>query len=118
MALPRRRNSQVGKDWRAHYTIENPADVEAFIRRHPTVIPVLKQATDEITARFGQDVELILGHIVDPDDEPASDFLALDIRARLDDDEAYARRCRLDDEWWFDAIRDVAGLLTIDLALR
>jgi hypothetical protein len=109
MALPRRhtpppdpdqRAGQAGAvpDWRARYEIENPAEVDAYVAEHPAVVSVLERASTEITARFGPGTTLTLERVVDLDDEPASDFLALDIRTPLDDDEAYARRTRLDEE--------------------
>jgi hypothetical protein len=129
MALPQRRTPRTGPagaveahaggtDWHTLFQIQNPADVDRFVAEHPGLVPILRRASAEIIARFGSDVELRLEHTVDPEDEPPSEILELDIRSGLDHDEAYARRNRLDNEWWFDAIREVAGLLIIDLALQ
>src|SRR4051794_34296359 len=107
MALPRRRSpssdqdeqasiSGAHPDWHALYEIENPADVDAYVRSHPGIVSVLERASVEITSRFGADTTLVLELVVDPDDEPASEFLTVDIQTNLDDDEAYARRHRMD----------------------
>ena len=129
MALPRRRtpvpnpdvqvrNVGASTDWHALYKIKNQADVDAFIAKNPHIVPVLTRAFSEIAARFGGDVELLLEHKVDPEDEPASEYLSVGIRTSLDGEEAYARRRRLDHEWWLDAVRDVGADLTIDIAHR
>ena len=129
VALPRRLSSQPDRDrqagapgpapdWHALYEIENPAEVDAYVAEHPGIASMLERASTEITARFGANTTLLLEHVVDPDDDPPSEFLALDIRTSLGDEEAYERRNRLDEEWWFDAIREAPGVLTIDLARR
>src|SRR6478735_7205711 len=107
MALPRRRTprahpvepvgmSDAGPDWHDLFQIQNPAEVDRFVADHPNVLPVLRRASVEITDRFGPDVVLLLEHTVDPEDEPPSEILELDIRSDLDHDEAYALRTRLD----------------------
>ena len=129
MALPRRRTPQhdadrqasapaTDADWHAFYEIENPAEVDAYVAQHSNVVPGLVRAPVEIARQFGDDVDLVLRCVVDHDDEPPSDYLSLGIRSSLDDDEAYVRRDRLDTAWWHDAIRNVPGDLTIDLANR
>jgi len=129
MALPQRRTPHTnpiesvgapdtGADWHALFQIQSSAEVDRFIADHPKIVSVLRRASVEIVSRFGPNVELLLEHTVDPDDEPPCEYLSIDILTGLDHDDAYARRVRFDDEWWFDAIREVAGLLTVDLALR
>ena len=56
MALPRRRENQPVQGWRAHYQIENPDEVEAYVAEHPSVTAILDEAPNEIRAVFG-DVE-------------------------------------------------------------
>jgi hypothetical protein len=64
MALPRRRISKtdsegqpvmpgVEPDWRTLYQIENPEEVAAYVREHPTVVSILAEAPSEIRAVFG-----------------------------------------------------------------
>jgi len=64
MALPKRRTPErdddrqsgtpgADPDWHALYEIENPADVDAYVAEHPTVIPILGEAPNEIQSVFG-----------------------------------------------------------------
>jgi hypothetical protein len=40
-------------DWRTLYEIENPGEVEAYVREHPTVVSILAEAPHEIRSVFG-----------------------------------------------------------------
>jgi hypothetical protein len=64
MALPRRRTPGRDEerpagapgaepDWRALYEIDNPAEVDAYVAEHPTLVPILGEAPDQIHAVFG-----------------------------------------------------------------
>jgi hypothetical protein len=108
MALPRRRDPQADQDWRSHYIIENPADVEAYVAEYPIVASVLTEAPAKIAATFEETPRLILRYEIDPDDEPASDYLAVDIMTGRDADDAHERLNRFDGEWWLDVIQHVA----------
>ncbi len=66
MALPNRRTpdrdegpqagaSSAEPDWHALYEIENPAEVDAYVAEHPTVVPILDEAPDQIRAVFAGD---------------------------------------------------------------
>lgn len=113
MALPRRRtpgrdeDRQAGApgadvDWHALYEIENPAEVDAYVAEHPVVVSILTEAPSEIASAFDEEARLVLRHEVDPEDEPASDYLVVDIMSRRDADDAYDRLGRFDANWWFD----------------
>jgi hypothetical protein len=113
MALPRRRtprrdsDSQSGAsgaapDWRARYQIENPMEVDAYVAEHPVVVSILSEAPSEIAAAFEEEPRLVLQREVDSEDEPASDYLAIDIMTMRDVDDAYERLHRFDDRWWID----------------
>lgn len=113
MALPKRhtprpdsdqRAGQTGpaSDWHALYEIENPAEVDAYVAEHPVVASILSEAPSEIAAAYEEEPRLVLRHEVDPDDEPASDFLAIDIVTMRDSDDAFDRLHRFDDSWWID----------------
>ncbi len=113
MALPRRRTPgrdedwQAGapgaeSDWHALYEIENPAEVDAYVARHPVVVSILTEAPPEIAAAFDEEARLVLRQEIDPEDEPASDYLAIDIMTMRDADDAYDRLGRFDANWWID----------------
>jgi hypothetical protein len=110
MALPRRRtpehdeNRRTGAepDWHALYEIENPTEVDAYVSEHPVVVSILTEAPAEIVSAFEEEPRLILRHEIDPDDEPASDYLVVDIVSLRDFDDADDRLSRFDDRWWID----------------
>jgi hypothetical protein len=113
MALPRRRtpehddDPQAGtpatdSDWHALYEIENPAEVDAYVAAHPVVDSILSEAPSKIAAAFNEAPRLSLRYEVDPEDEPASDYLAVDIMSMHDADDAYERLGRFDAAWWID----------------
>ena len=52
MALPRPRDPQPKQDWRTHYQIENPDEVDAYVAEHPSVMAILDEAPNEIRAVF------------------------------------------------------------------
>ena len=56
MALSQHRNPQMRQDWRIQYRIENPADVHAYVAKHPSVEPILAEAPSQIRAVFGNEV--------------------------------------------------------------
>jgi hypothetical protein len=60
MALPQRRTPHADLNWRAHYRIENPADVDAYVAEHPSVMAILDEAPTEIHAVFSHEDQLRL----------------------------------------------------------
>jgi hypothetical protein len=99
MALPQRHSD----DWHAHYDIENPTEVDAYVRRYPSLVLLLERAPEEIAAAFEEDVRLVLRHELDPEDAPPSAYLSVDILTARDDGDALVRFDRFDD-WWLDAM--------------
>jgi hypothetical protein len=95
-------------DWHALYEIENPADVDAYVAEHPTVASVLAEAPAEIAAAFEEDPRLILRYALDPEDEPATDYLVVDVMTMRDSADAHDRLNRFDEDWWLDASLPVA----------
>jgi len=111
MALPRRRTPEdgaeqqagghdSGADWHAFYEIENPAEVDAYVRRHPSLASVLAEAPDQVRNIFDEVPHLVVRHEADEDGEPAGDGLVVDILTGLDADDTQDRLARLDDRWW------------------
>lgn len=110
MALPKRRSPRHDQDrqasatgaeadWRARYEIENPAEVNAYVAEHPVVASILAAAPAEVAAAFEEKPRLVLRHEIDPDDEPASDYLSVDIVTMWDADDASVRLSRFDARW-------------------
>lgn len=115
MALPRRRSSRPDRDrqanapgpepdWHALYEIENPAEVDAYVAEHPVVVSILADAPSEILAAFEEELHLVLRHEIDPDDEPATDYLVVDIMTARDVADVDDRINRFDEGWWLDAM--------------
>lgn len=127
MALPRRRAGQGDEgpapgasppeaDWRAHYEIENPDAVEAYVARHPTVQPVLGEAAHQIHAVFGNDAPPRLRLTWDPEDGDCWLFVGIPSEdvgpAILPLIEA------LDKRWWLDRMTTTDAVLTFDVVPR
>jgi hypothetical protein len=99
-------------DWRGRYEIENPAEVDAYVDRFPSLIPILAQAPRQIATAFREDVGLILRTEVDPEEEPSSPYLVVDILLHQEADDALARLYDFEDRWWLDAMpRDGATIV-------
>jgi hypothetical protein len=107
MALPRPQDPHSKQDWRTHYQIENPDEVEAYVTGYPITASVLAEAPDQIVAAFEENPRLVLSLEVDPD-EPDSPYLTVDIMTKRDVDDAFDRLQRFDESWWLDAIQHVA----------
>jgi hypothetical protein len=95
-------NAGAAPDWRARYEIPNPAEVDAYVAQHPVVAGILSEAPTELVAAFEEDVRLVLQYELDHDDEPASDYLAVDIMTMRDTNDAYDRLQHFDARWWID----------------
>jgi hypothetical protein len=124
MALPRRRTSQPDQDrqagapgpapdWHALYEIENPAQVDAYVRRYPFLVPLLTDAPDHIARHFGPHRGLVLEAAVFHDDGTQHLYLLVRTTDALED--AVTRRDRLDEQWWLDAMLDARARMTIDV---
>ncbi|HET6385259.1 MAG TPA: hypothetical protein VFJ58_17850 [Armatimonadota bacterium] len=78
------------------------SEVDAYIRQHPGVKPLLVEAREKVRQYFGAEASFNARVRVDPESE--CPWLYGDIRvdkARWDD--AVDALARLDDEWWLDA---------------
>jgi hypothetical protein len=124
MALPRRRTPQQDEgrpagapgadvDWHALYEIENPAEVDAYVRRYPFLVPILIKAPDHIARHFGAHCGLVLEAPIFPDD--GTQHLYLLVRTADPFDEVVAHRDQLDEQWWLDAMVEARSCMTIDV---
>lgn len=128
MALPRRRMSgrktessaagaDVGLDWRALYEVENPAEVDAYIRAHPALAPILADASAHIHRLFPDAAQPIVRHEPDVDGDEPLEALVVNIPTHLQADAAHARLVCLDEQWWLTVLprlgRDRANLVFV-----
>lgn len=119
MALPKRKSDKGSSppddqsDWRSYYEIENPADIDAYVRRYPFLVALLHDAPARIARHFGPYSGLCLEAPVDPED--GTQHLYLLVRTPAPFEDVLARRDRLDDEWWLDAMLDARARMTVDV---
>jgi hypothetical protein len=120
MALPKRKGDRGSSpppndqpDWHAHYDIENPSDVDAYVLRYPFLAGLLDDAPARIAQHFGPYSGLSLEAPVDPED--GTQHLYLYVRTTAPFEDVLARRDRLDDEWWLDAMLAARTRMTIDV---
>lgn len=127
MALPKRRRSrpdpdqragQTGPamDWRARYEIENPAEVDAYVAEHPSVIDILGDAPDQIQAIFGHAAYPRLRLAGDP--EEGDSWLSVRIPADDAGPAALPLIDALDERWWLDRMTTTDATIVFDVTDR
>lgn len=118
MAVPKHRADEerspsgVTADWRSAYRIENAGVTEAFVERHPFLVPLLRHAPSAIERHFGEHGGLRLETVTDLGEE-AFEHLYLYVRTDRAVDDAIERQRRLEEDWWLDAMLDARGEMTI-----
>ena len=95
-------------DWHNRYQIENPAEVDAYVRRHPSVAAVLAEAPDHVRRVFDEAPRLVVRLEVDEDAAPVSDGLVVDILTSRDAADTQARLARFDARWWLGVLPGIA----------
>ncbi|MCZ7568231.1 MAG: hypothetical protein M5U01_06545 [Ardenticatenaceae bacterium] len=100
--------------WEQLYTLRNPDRVRALVRDHPAVEALLLEARSHIERCFGEDVEIALEVVVDPEDRRERQLVAF-IQTDLDPVQALDRLDQLDDEWAVSASRASGGAFLIHL---
>ena len=113
MALPQQRPSQPAQDWRTHYQIENPDEVEAYVAEHPSVTAILDEAPLEIHAVFGNQASPRLRLTWDPEDGDCWLF----IRIPVEDEGPAALPLieALEHRWWLDRMTATDATLGFDV---
>lgn len=123
MALPRRRTPEHDEDrpagapdWHALYEIENPADVDAYVAEHPTLVPILGEAPDEIQAVFGGDARPRLRLGWDPEEGDCW----LSVKIPVDDvgPSALPLIYALEERWWLDRMLATDATVVFDVIDR
>ncbi|HED03519.1 MAG TPA: hypothetical protein ENI60_01985 [Candidatus Fraserbacteria bacterium] len=96
------------------YQIENPPEVEAFLKDYSFLIPLLREAAPQVRLIFGTDVRLTLQVVHDPEVAGESE-LTIYICTNLPVDEAMDKLSRLDEEWFLDQLHCTHGKLNLDI---
>ena len=81
------------------YGFSDGATVREFILAHPSLVPMLRDAKEELASRFGADANTVLTVIRDPDEDGAGTLYAF-VQTTEDPDTAGDRLDRFNDEWW------------------
>lgn len=98
------------------YTVRRPDEVWAFLRAHPELVPLLKEAYQRIQKHF-PDSPVALEVIADPEAPDDRDLWAF-IQTTLPPEEALEQVNRFDEEWWLAALDKANGKLGIDVEYR
>jgi hypothetical protein len=123
MALPKRRRDQKQSkstdgqpDWHAFYDIENPEEVDAYVKEHPSLVPILAEAPGEIGAVFGDTgaPKLRLQH----DPEVGDCWLSMRIPSDVVDETALPLLDALEDGGWLDGLPAQDGVIVFDVVER
>ena len=127
MALPRRRTPkhdpdrpagapEPDGDWRARYEIENPADVDAYVAEHPTVVTILDEAPDQIHAVFDTKAPPRLS--VEWDPEEGDCWLFVGIPSDDIGPSALPLIDAFDTQWWLDRMPATDATVVFDVVGR
>lgn len=96
------------------YEFKGAPDVERFLETHLWLNDLLLEAREVIRTYFGDDVEVALEVVADPEALGDEQLFVL-IRTDLPRQEARARLAELDQEWWLDALPATEGKMEIAL---
>lgn len=94
------------------YAVRGPLQVTSFLLRYPSLTGIVAEAQSRIAEHFPQ-ADLILEVRSDP--EVTREQLFIFIRTDLTPDDALDSLELLEDDWWLDALPEVAGRLCINL---
>ena len=100
--------------WTTRYVTHDPEAVNAFLARHPFLVPVLTDALGPLADAFGAETPLVVA--VERDPEVAGwEELRVDVETTLPVDEADRRLEVFDTTWWFDHLPRAQGKLFFTL---
>jgi hypothetical protein len=123
MALPQRRDrdadpsvSASASRWTSLYEVENLGDVAGYVSEHPTLIPVLAEAPDEIAAVFGHEVRPYLRLNCDAEDGDC--WLTVGIPVTDPGPAALPFIDALDERWWLSRMQTTDAVLVFDVVMK
>ncbi len=96
------------------YLVTNSSVVRQFIRLHPTLAGVLREAYGPLSELFGPSPKVSLSVVHDPEQENLTELIA-SILTPLEPDAALGRLDALDEYWFLDQIDRVQGHLNFNL---
>jgi hypothetical protein len=98
-----------------HYITPDPVKVEGFLRQHPDVEKLLREAQEPLQHTFGKDVTVSVTVISNPDIAPR-ELLVSSIQTSRSAAQALARLDMFDETWWLDNAPRAKGQLVFTLA--
>jgi hypothetical protein len=103
-------------DWHALYEIENPAEVDAYVAEHPSVVGVLDDAPREIRAVFGNTAQPRLRLTGDP--EEGDNWLTVKIPLEDVGPTALPLVDAFDERWWLERMTTTDATVVFDVTER
>ena len=91
--------------------------VPGFLASNPQLVPLLDDIGDIVPDYFGPQARLELEVLHDPENGQKAQLFAV-IQTPLAGSKAMERLRAFDEEWWFDRVSAVAGMLTVTLDQR
>jgi hypothetical protein len=95
------------------YQFRNHSEVKNYLSQNSFLVNVLLEPLAKIRNYFGQDTQIALEVVCDPEDGDTKQFAF--ILTPLSAQDALARRDQLDEEWWLEASGRAQGKLIVDV---
>jgi len=89
-------------------------EVDAFLKRYPFLLPLLKESVDQLRAHFGETTTLSVMVETDPEVEDW-EYLVIAVRTTLPADQAQAQLDAFGAAWWLDKLPCAQGELLFTL---
>ena len=88
--------------------------IDAFLKRYPFLLPVLKEALDPLRKTFGETATLSVAVETDPEVEDW-EYLVVAVRTTLPAEEAQTQLDAFDASWWLEHLPRAQGKLLFTL---
>lgn len=95
------------------YQFRDHSEVKNYIRHNSLLVNVLLEALAKIRSYFGEDSQIALEVVCDPEDGDTKLFAF--ILTSLSAQDALTQRDRMDEDWWLEASYRAQGKLIIDV---
>jgi|SRR5690348_15075059 hypothetical protein len=99
-----------------HYTFRDRPTVLRFLRKHPFLVPLLREGADQVQ-RYFPDTPLLLEFYRDAE-ESGLNHLVVHIVTDRSLDQALEQLDRFGEDWWLNVITEAQMKLDFDVELR
>ncbi len=83
------------------YQFREEKEVEAFLEKHPYLVPLLLEAREQVARYFGPETPVMLKVFYDSEDDEGAELFGL-IQSKLSYEEARERLAQFDQGWWLE----------------